>query len=1030
MDRLFLKKSAVIIFSLLLLSLFVTVLVIPTTAEGTSYSFWVSEEEYLAHPDRPSMVYSGDTLDPIVFDRGGYFLCNSDMKLTVDIPLSNGTTTIVDLNGHKLTASGSFTVGKNGAAAPTHLTVKNGSFSAISRSQAIKPQGNSTVLFDNLTVNAESSNSFIYGDGFRSVTFKDSVLNVNSGAKEIVFFAPPLSSWISSFASYDSTEDRGRTFKTHIVFDNSVFNFDSDTSTFLKVYDRANCGGGGIEVTFLSGSTFSSLDGNFYEYLDTNNVGLPAVINIEKGVKFTTPVVPIKNLDDNIEVKYYNSMDFNGKYLTYGEQTSLAAPDYVATEGEAKRLIFGYSFDPVYPHALCNEVVEIKLYSDSETEIPLDFMGYEGIADGTLLEYNIDALGLVTKPDEEGVLRVYNNVHVGWGTSPDANEYAKIITVSEPASYYAVFSDIGPATAVLYNSSDYTASNVSGACFDEVINYSDFEGVARGAHLVLFCDILLSSDIPVEISQDFTINLNGYSLTSDRSLNMTSSMFEVNGANLSILEGTISSYGIGIAKLDCGGKLTLSRLTAAYNTVPAFEVKNGEVNVSSSEIIGRSDDFSVPAFILARHGGNAVLNINDTDIRISGSLVSHLSTENSGNMTVNITGCEMLDVYSLFSMHQYSADTSVMSSVLNFTLKDSGVYSDKPFDIPVRSDYELPIVANITLANSYFTHDPRDTECGSFVFDDNTFVLAIEHESFNYVVSEHELSIKFNYEFASGLLPYVLVRASEEIEYVSTYNGRIAVGDLETVNIDTEEYYKLYVHGISPADALKDIKIGVGFKSLDVSYEAILMYSPIEYLEQLMLSDSSLDRKMACAIISYVDSVYDYAGSFADGRLDLLMASGTYVNECRTVDTIPTVVETDKLGNLGDAFTGASLYLSDTVSVRLNLRDDFSGTLNVIGNNYTVNDGKAGELNYIEVSLSLKDYYNTSICITGITEDNTDISGSYSLLDYLAACTDNVSLYNMIEALYAYSYEATVYNNRGIVPPYIETLPPMDVIIK
>lgn len=51
-----------------------------------------------------------------------------------------------------------------------------------------------------------------------------------------------------------------------------------------------------------------------------------------------------------------------------------------------------------------------------------------------------------------------------------------------------------------------------------------------------------------------------------------------------------------------------------------------------------------------------------------------------------------------------------------------------------------------------------------------------------------------------------------------------------------------------------------------------------------------------------------------------------------------------------------------------------------------------------------------------------------SLATYVSSYSeDDGALYNMLVSFYAYCYEANVYMNRGVIPPYIESLPPIDV---
>ena len=99
-----------------------------------------------------------------------------------------------------------------------------------------------------------------------------------------------------------------------------------------------------------------------------------------------------------------------------------------------------------------------------------------------------------------------------------------------------------------------------------------------------------------------------------------------------------------------------------------------------------------------------------------------------------------------------------------------------------------------------------------------------------------------------------------------------------------------------------------------------------------------------------------------------------------------------------------------------------------MGESLVVENGKVGDVTYITVTPSLYEIYKDTIEIRGTSADGTAILGEYSLTQYIRAAGDaNAPLAEMLNALYAGCYEAFVTYNGGVVPPYVEHTPTVDV---
>ena len=131
---------------------------------------------------------------------------------------------------------------------------------------------------------------------------------------------------------------------------------------------------------------------------------------------------------------------------------------------------------------------------------------------------------------------------------------------------------------------------------------------------------------------------------------------------------------------------------------------------------------------------------------------------------------------------------------------------------------------------------------------------------------------------------------------------------------------------------------------------------------------------------------------------------------------------------MGVAFRSAQLYLSSELYLVLNIKDDFTGRVVIGEYEYDVISGVVGEDDSIRIEVSPFDFYNASIEIT-VTSLGETVKCKYSLHDYRTSVSDD-TVQDLLEALYVYCYEASVYINGGVIPPFIDTMPSVGVVIK
>jgi hypothetical protein len=359
-------------------------------------------------------------------------------------------------------------------------------------------------------------------------------------------------------------------------------------------------------------------------------------------------------------------------------------------------------------------------------------------------------------------------------------------------------------------------------------------------------------------------------------------------------------------------------------------------------------------------------------------------------------------------------------------MENSGAKTKKVFDVSNRSSGKTSLDGTYTIGAGCYLDAIPNIESSRVVLPEGMSVLAVSHETFGYMVASNTLTFKFNIHLGTDLLAYFYIPAREDIAYFESYSGITDVKDLDKITDGDTEYYVGSVGGISVSDALDVISVKIGFLDENGNVFAMTIdYDPIDYFEVLLSDNDPLVRKLAAASLSYIKAAYEYSLSYIGNDAKALFESENYLINVRTEKEIVALPDVDR-GNIGVAFTGAQLYLSNDLAIRFNLRSDFTGTLNILGAEYSVIDGKVGEFAYIEISLSALELYKDVIEITGTTGD-VAIAGEYSLTSYVNAMTGNDDALNvLLDSLFAYCYEAFVTYNGGVLPPYIDHTPPID----
>ncbi len=1022
------KKLLKIFLPILVISIAVSLLFIPAKAESSAggYAVWASEEDYLANPNSPKTKSKSATIVASHIQNGGYLLCYGDIELDKDtnVMITNGSTVVIDLGGYTMTANGSITIGANAYRSPTYFTLKNGTVNHM-QAQFFKPQPNSTTVIENVNLNVKYSwGSLIYSDSFRNFTFRNSVINYTA-AGNACQITPPREDTASSAQSYAPEAERSRDFVMNIVFDNSYF-ITAENGNFLNFRDVEGTLGF-LEVSFINGSGFNTLGPTFLSWEGIYDSWVH--INIEKSAKFASPSVPLGELNESASVNYYNSIEHSGNYMVFGEKTELAPEGYINTPDGIQKLIWGFSGDAEYPHSLCHTLYSVNFYDTEDAPISMDMHGYSGYADGVTLDFVLGEESYFFKNIEGAGQRVFKRVPGGWSATPARTEYTKKLTVTGNASYYAVSEEVGPASVVEFADADL--SSVASALFTTEITDTDFASFASGAYLYFYDDVTLASTSPVEISGTLYIDLGGHKLMKNTSMADGVAAFNIIGGALNVRNGIVIVSTTGFVSVLDDGALNLSDVKVSFDSYPAFTLEGGSVNITGTDksaIEGRTLDRNVPAFMLSGGGAKGV-NISNTAITLEGPLATHSAFGEVADIHISLSDCENVKVHSIFKLYSAVSDNVPEDTALDIYLDGCRVDAERVFDIASRSDGTPAIEASFYLSDSLFTSDPRDTS-GTVICPIGYVILTSGSGDYRYSVARPSgIEMKFNLALSFDFMAKFYIKSDADIRYVDTYLGRTAVSELDVVNLEGVDYYVVTLGGISASDALDTLELSVGFVGADsLEYSTHFAYSPTDYFAELLGGSDPLARKLSAAAMNYITAAYAYKSCELPAGFAELLAGDSYAAELRDMNAIPTIASSGALGNISLAFSGVQLYLSSNISFRFNLRADFTGTLVISGVTYNVTGGKVGELTYIEVSPDAALWYSGSVAVTGNNALGAVIEGEYSLIDYASSqAAAEPQLNRLLAALYAYCYEASVYTNGGVLPPYIEGTPAVDV---
>ncbi len=1023
------KKILMLSMPLLVLALAISLLVVPGVAkdEESGYAVWATEADYLAGKE-PLDVINSNRLTTTALTNKGYVLCYGDVVVREeDCVLGTGQFITIDLNSHTLSASKKIMVnGKNSSSwnPAGGVTIKNGKVVHLEE-QFLQPRPNGEIYFENCEIEEKATSSnFIYDSSARIISFKDCTFTVNTEGNVKMI-------WLSNSFSYEKADrlnlsEDGKEqldYVRNVVFENTKFIDNSKgKATLFYVYSPHP---DLINISFTDCSSFNTIGNNFLVY-DSDAVAERATVNvcISKSTKYLEKSIPFAATSFGYTL--YDSIVRDGDGVIFGNKTEMLSPGEEQSEANPK-LIWGNSGDAALPYQLCNYTCTVSWFDTPDAQEPSQTQA--DIAEGALLTRKAGTKGFYFKGDGENK-RVYLESHEGWITENGSTPTLEVKVTDKETKLYAVTTDLPVSVAAFksQNMADIIDGVVKTNDGMAELYARDISGFDAGAYVYFYEDAAFAGDEEITFKKNVTIDLGGHTLYKNHVESYGSAAIRVEGGAVVLIKnGAIVSSMTSVAYIE-NGRAELDKVNVSFDTAPAFYVLGGTVKLSSGSLTQCTNDTSVPAFVFA-NADSADINVDGTSLNIKGAFSASVASA-TAPVSIALKNLNSFEADSLYLLHGDVAD-SYSGAAVSFALDNVKLNSKSVFDISTTSFGKYPVKPTCTLTETCEFSAKPERNLAAYSCPSGLEIVGRAGDAPTYVLAPNLVSgVRCKPMLYAGLAMDLYIPTSTPATYVETVFGTVNCQDLVKETLDGVECYKLSLNGISVADCLRVQQIIIGFESGEYEYFADFEFDFTDYLNNELADNDPLVRKITASAISYISYAYEYTDTALPEEFAALLNSDAFKSALRASSEIPAPQGECNRGNIGLAFGGAQLYLSSDVSVRFNLRSDFTGTLSVNGKNYEVNEGKANGIGYIDVVLTPFDLYRDNIEISG-SSDTASVSGEYSLSEYFMSMgNENGELRDMLLALWGYCYEAFVYDNGGVLPPYIDHIPPVDVELK
>ena len=540
------------------------------------------------------------------------------------------------------------------------------------------------------------------------------------------------------------------------------------------------------------------------------------------------------------------------------------------------------------------------------------------------------------------------------------------------------------------------------------------ELIGENGILRLYTDLTYTPGKNVSLPNDAVIDLNGNKLTMAgfRFYNIGDE-----GKGYTIKNGTLDSssksdnlFYSGTTSKGCASFVDVTFITAQQSQdVAVFDIRGGTLNVNGCIYEGSTSNF-ISAGWESTDGNPISININGGTYNTSGYFIriKNFGTNNLLDLDICVSGDTTINCNRLVLMGvRYAANVYNPASTVDMSF--TGVKVSATADQLVSSSVDT--VFNLTFGEGcQFNIDPTLT-AGAYPPDAVTYPKGqrpVEkigtEDTYKYEIKAIDLDVKVNLTLYSDFnLNLYLPNNVTGVEV----DGVAAL--LEKYS-DDQQY--TVANSISPSKAADGITFRIVYVEDGKEYAVKYDYSVIAYANKLLATDTAeanAAKSLVASIVRYIDAAYTYEYENAEkpAALTALMASPNYENAITDIAT--DVNGANNTADLAGVIDSANLRLSGECYYRLNLVAGFSGTLNVNGKEFVIENGTYDGNTYLDIKLPARDF-NEGLTITA-SADGQSYSGSYTLADYIDYAEENneTNLIALTYALYTYAELASDY---------------------
>ena len=766
-------------------------------------------------------------------------------------------------------------------------------------------------------------------------------------------------------------------------------------------------------ITLASGSTNCTL-----------NVTLDGcTINASAG----SALIANKSTTSKLNVKINNSVDADPTYiktnipvvssadsslttLTLGKGIYLESPlenGYLqgVTPVYANNTCVVNSAHTSYPFVVTDDFVTVNFVNGNTTAEERYEAGYVGTLDSSKT-YNVVV--------ENGVKKVAEQM-TAWR---DAN--GNLITQFVPANGMTL-------TGTSVPSGKYAAWVVFDGTETETVAHSLMDGysdvllptniaslIPEGGVLRLYGNMTLSFNTSsiqgVTLPKNSTVDLGGYKLTMTDSRFMNSA---TDGHGFTVKNGTIdvgtTKNNILYSNIGAKGHSAFIGVTfITASTITPFDIRGGGLYLTDCkyegnvQFIALSSRYTVgyPIYVVIE---GCEVNAGDF-LSINGSTSGSPTPPYTPDIDVIVKNSDIECAYLLYINGQITSE-----SVIDLSLTNVNVKAKNDSLLCMNVD----VTANAVFDGCKFSHDPRIVSAGfgfdSIIVPDGYSIIQTSDAEYPYavkipVILQWNLTLYTDFNINFYLVP-------DGINYVKLDGVDMPLSEMDIV----DGKYVFSIKSVGANRVAESFEIEVGYGN---GYTVTYTKSIVDYAVAVLTSiNSTTTKKLVASAMNYVYHAYLYADTVDTTSPDVpemltkLMGWETYLAYAPTGDV--DLGDGVDMGNISTAIKSAQLDLDSTIKFRFNLRGGYTGTIVIGKETFNIVNGFDAQTGngYIDVMVDAFSLLTHKIAVSGVANDGTEISGSYSLATYIVGVGDGVSqtARELFGAIMHYSSLASAY---------------------